>query len=46
MKHGFDLDGIKRSLHDNPPRWVLLALLILAIYGSYRKSKTWQSSAN
>jgi hypothetical protein len=39
MKHGFDLAAIKRSLHDNPLRWVLLALLILAIYGSYRKEQ-------
>jgi hypothetical protein len=37
MRHGFDLSGIKQSLNNDPVRWVLLALLILAVYGNYRE---------
>ena len=37
MRNGFDLSGIRRSLHDDPLRWALLALLIFAVYYSYRQ---------
>jgi hypothetical protein len=37
MRHGFDLSAIKQSLYDDPLRWVLLALLIFAVYHNYRQ---------